>query len=241
MGRTGKSRNSGMDATKTPGGFAVIELFTSEGCSSCPPADELVARILNENADQPIYILAYHVDYWDNLGWKDHFSNTAYSKRQNQYADWLKLQTIYTPQVIVNGRTEFVGSDESKLRGAVKEDLGKSQVARLSLNNIQLNKGKTNFQYQIEKAPENVSLVIAIVQKSAKTRVERGENKGRLLSHVQIVRELQIISVDGKDTGNAQITMPENPEHQEIELIGFLQNEKTGEIIAAARRPLNNT
>jgi hypothetical protein len=85
-------------------GFAVVELFTSEGCSSCPPADDLVAKIQKENNDQPVYILAFHVDYWNNLGWKDSFSSSAFSKRQNQYADWLNLRSVYTPQVIVNGR-----------------------------------------------------------------------------------------------------------------------------------------
>src|ERR1700743_69163 len=89
-------------------GIAVIELFTSEGCSSCPPADELVAKIQKENKDKPVYILAYHVDYWDRLGWKDSFSNADFTKRQNSYAKVLRLQSVYTPQIIVNGKTEFV-------------------------------------------------------------------------------------------------------------------------------------
>src|SRR5580704_5223589 len=78
-------------------GFAVVELFTSEGCSSCPPADELVAKIEKESKDKPVYILAYHVDYWNRLGWKDVFSSAEYSKRQNEYAGYLHLQQIYTP------------------------------------------------------------------------------------------------------------------------------------------------
>src|ERR1700712_5296387 len=89
-------------------GFAVIELFTSEGCSSCPPADAVIAKVEKESADKPIYILAFHVDYWNRLGWKDVFSSAAYSARQNQYAQWLNLSSVYTPQVVVNGRTEFV-------------------------------------------------------------------------------------------------------------------------------------
>src|ERR1700744_6104626 len=96
-------------------GFAVIELFTSEGCSSCPPADALVARVQKESNDKPVYILAFHVDYWNRLGWKDVFSSAEYSERQNQYARWLKLSSVYTPQIVVNGRTEFVGSEEANL------------------------------------------------------------------------------------------------------------------------------
>src|SRR5471032_1935701 len=89
-------------------GFVLIELFTSEGCSSCPPADELVARIQKADKDKAVYILAYHVDYWNLLGWKDQFSNAANSQRQRQYASWLKLSEVYTPQIVVNGKKEFV-------------------------------------------------------------------------------------------------------------------------------------
>src|SRR3954452_5453128 len=92
--------------------FAVIELFTSEGCSSCPPADELVSRLLSENK-QNIYILSFHVDYWNRLGWKDSFSDPAFSARQKQYANYLSLDGVYTPQIVVNGEHQFVGSDES--------------------------------------------------------------------------------------------------------------------------------
>ena len=79
-------------------GFAVVELYTSEGCSSCPPADALVAKVQKESTDKPVYILAFHVDYWNRLGWKDVFSNHDYSSRQYQYSRWLKSE-VYTPQI----------------------------------------------------------------------------------------------------------------------------------------------
>ena len=81
-------------------GFAVVELFTSEGCSSCPPADELLAKLQRESAEKNIYLLAYHVDYWDRLGWKDQFSSNEYTKRQQKYLDWLNLYVMYTPQSV---------------------------------------------------------------------------------------------------------------------------------------------
>src|ERR1700754_3293098 len=110
--------------TKPEGkGFAVVELFTSGACSSCPPADELVARIQKEDKDKQVYILAYHVDYWNRLGWKDVFSSADYSKRQNEYANWLNLQSVYTPQIVVNGKKEFVGSEEGTLRNAITAGL----------------------------------------------------------------------------------------------------------------------
>ncbi len=104
-------------------GFAVLELFTSEGCSSCPPADELLAKIQKESEGKSIYILAYHVDYWDRLGWKDMFSSADYSKRQTQYGQWLHKSSVYTPQLIVNGKAEFVGSSESAIREAIAAQL----------------------------------------------------------------------------------------------------------------------
>ena len=91
-----------MKTSAVPKGFAVVELFTSEGCSSCPPADAAIATLLNKNLDKT-YILSFHVDYWNKLGWKDNFSKQEYSARQQDYARSLSLQGVYTPQVIVNG------------------------------------------------------------------------------------------------------------------------------------------
>src|SRR5580765_4213272 len=95
-------------------GFAVIELFTSEGCSSCPPADEAMIDIENE-FKKNVYVIGYHVDYWNYLGWKDIFSNAGWTDRQKAYAQELKLNNIYTPQVVINGSSEFVGSDVNRL------------------------------------------------------------------------------------------------------------------------------
>jgi len=93
---------------------AVVELFTSEGCSSCPPADRILSRLTAETQrdHRRIYTLSFHVDYWDRLGWRDPYSSSANSDRQRQYAELMKLQSVYTPQMIVNGRIEFVGSDQ---------------------------------------------------------------------------------------------------------------------------------
>src|ERR1700685_382630 len=120
-------------------GFVLIELFTSEGCSSCPPADALVARIQEENNNKPVYILSFHVDYWNHLGWKDPFSSAAFSDRQKNYANRLNLQSVYTPQVVVNGQTEFVGSDEDRMKNAIENSLQKKSAVLLSLQKIQKN------------------------------------------------------------------------------------------------------
>jgi len=215
-------------------GFAVVELFTSEGCSSCPPADELVAKIEKESADKPIYILAFHVDYWNRLGWKDVFSSADYSHRQNQYANWLHLQSVYTPQVVVNGRTEFVGSEEGTLRSTIKTNLEKTPAADLTLSNVKTDGGKVSVQYHTQGNIGNDVLLLAVVEKHAQSNVERGENSGRTLSHVQIVRALTSTPVKAGE-GNASIALPKGFDAKGYELIAFLQNPANGEISGATK------
>jgi hypothetical protein len=220
-------------------GFAVVELFTSEGCSSCPPADALVARIQQETKDESVYILAFHVDYWDRQGWKDGFSDAAYSQRQKQYASWLSLQSIYTPQIVVNGEKEFVGSEEATLRKAINNGLQTTSPARLTLNGIRLGQGKIDWQYQTQDAEgNNLSLVVAVVQRSATTNVKAGENSGRTLAHVQIVRTFTTSGVKGKDKGAGYITLPPGISPHDEEIIAFLQNNDNGRIIAATSSAL---
>ena len=218
----------------TDKGFAVVELFTSEGCSSCSPADAVVAKIEKESTDKPIYILAFHVDYWNRLGWKDVFSSAQYSSRQNQYASWLHLESVYTPQIVVNGTTEFVGSEEGTLRNAIKTGLQKDAAAQIILSNIKLGQNKATLQYQTQGTMANTVLLLAVIQKSAQTRVERGENGGRTLSHVQIVRSLQSFTLKASD-GTAVIALPNGFDAQGSELIAFLQNTSNGAITGATK------
>jgi hypothetical protein len=215
-------------------GFAVIELFTSEGCSSCPPADAVVAKIQNESDGKPIYILAFHVDYWNRLGWKDVFSSADYSRRQSQYASWLKTSEVYTPQIVVNGQKEFVGSEEGTLRNAIKTNLQKDAADQVMLSNIKVDQGKVSLSYQTQGNINHVALLVALVQKSAQTKVERGENAGHTLSHVQIVRALQSLNLkDG--SGSETISLPPNFDPKGSELIAFLQDTSTGAIIGATK------
>ncbi len=226
-----KSKVNKIKATNT--GFAVVELFTSEGCSSCPPADEVVAKIQRESKDVPVYILAYHVDYWNRLGWKDVFSSAEYSKRQNDYANYLNLQSVYTPQIVVNGKTEFVGSQESTLRSAIHNGLLQSRGTAL---NITYSKQNNNGQikYAVSGDYKNTTLLIAFVQKNATTKVERGENSGQTLSHVQIVRKLQKVELE-QAKGQTAVTYPMGYDAATWEIIGILQNKGNGVITGANR------
>jgi len=220
-------------------GFAVVELFTSEGCSSCPPADELVAKIQKESKDKPVYILAFHVDYWNRGGWKDVFSSADYSKRQSDYASYLHLQSVYTPQIVVNGKTEFVGSEEGTLRNAIKTNLQKASPAQLSLTISTVEKGQAGIKYATEGTDKNTVLQIAVLQKNAQTKVERGENAGHTLSHVQIVRKLQRVALN-ENTGSVNVSLPQGFDSQGWEIIGFLQNTTNGAVAAGARAAFSN-
>jgi hypothetical protein len=228
-----KNKDTGKPAAGK--GFAVVELFTSEGCSSCPPADALIAKIQKESADKPVYVLAFHVDYWNHLGWKDPFSSHDYSSRQYRYSKWLESSQVYTPQVIVNGRTEFVGSDEKSLRNAITAGLEKPAKAELSLNNVKVVGDKATVQYNAEGIANNSALLIALVEKNAVSKVKGGENGGRTLAHVQIVTQLKSIALKSNANGTESIALPHGFDPQKFELIAFVQNTSNGEITGATK------
>lgn len=216
-------------------GFAVVELFTSEGCSSCPPADVLLAKIENESKNKPVYLLAYHVDYWDRLGWKDSFSSAKFSARQNQYADWLNLKTVYTPQVVVNGSSEFVGSESATLHSSIATALAKptNNTLEISLNKADQNKLSVN--YKTNQKTDSYAIVLALVDANATSKVLKGENKGRTLSHVQIVDQFESIALKGKMSGQVDIQFEKTSRQTPSELIAFLQDNNSGKITAATR------
>ncbi|MEP6883240.1 MAG: DUF1223 domain-containing protein [Gammaproteobacteria bacterium] len=171
---------------------AVIELFTSEGCSSCPPAE----AYLGELAQRPdVLALAFHVDYWDDLGWRDRFELTEATPRQRLYAKALRLPSIYTPQLMVDGRVDFVGNDRAAISKALAEPRqGVAVVFAVRDGDIQIDVGA-----QDGGRPCDVLLVTYL--RSATSAIGRGENAGRTLTEFNIVRSLQNL---GHWTGQAQ-------------------------------------
>lgn len=230
-----KSANTEVKPLADNKGFAVVELFTSEGCSSCPPADAAIAKIEKESAGKPVYILAYHVDYWNRLGWKDAFSSAEFSHRQSVYAHWLNISQVYTPQAIVNGRKEFVGSEEGTLRQSISTGLATAAKTTLSLGDVKIIDGRATLKYSTEGNGTNTALVLALVEKNATTAVKAGENSGRTLAHVQIVVKLQQIILNGSKSDTTSIELPKNFNAQNFEVIGFVQNTQNGGILAAQR------
>ncbi|TGD56590.1 DUF1223 domain-containing protein [Flavobacterium humi] len=214
-------------------GFALLELFTSEGCSSCPPADALMGKIQKEYKDNTVYVLAYHVDYWDRLGWKDIFSNAAYTKRQYQYSNWLGEEQVYTPQVIVNGKSGHIGSQETIIKNAISAALAKPSVAEVHLDASVANHTLL-VSHWVKGTSKNSRLLLAIVQKSAKSNVKRGENAHRVLSHFQIVHQLHSIA-PGKEKGTTSLSLPKGFNTTDFEVVGFVQDLDNGAILGAAR------
>lgn len=222
------------DSTK---GFAVVELFTSEGCSSCPPADELLARLEKESQGKPLYLLAFHVDYWDHQGWRDSFSQHIFSERQQQYASWLHLPNIYTPQMVINGGSEFVGSDVGGVTQAISKAFTQETPDNFSLQ-TKMAAQQMEVTWQLSSPQKNTRLLLALVQKNGQSNVRAGENAGRKLSHVQIVQSLT--TVDIRKTTTALLPVPADFNTQNWELIGFIQKESNGQIIAATRADLQH-
>jgi hypothetical protein len=225
-------------AQTTKKGFAVLELFTSEGCSSCPSADALMGKIQQEYSEKNVYVLAYHVDYWDSQGWKDIFGNPDYTKRQYQYAQWMGIAPVYTPQVVVNGKSQYIGSQAEVVRPAIKKALSAGASAVVSLNAATTKYGIT-VNFNITGNVKNSQLVLAVVQKSAQSTVKRGENGGRTLSHYQIVRQLHHLNIPQGGKGSIKLQLPDNFDNRNFEVVGFVQEMSNGEIKGAGHTGFN--
>ena len=166
----------------------VVELFTSEGCSSCPPADALLAEL----ARRPdVLALSFHVDYWDRLGWKDPYSSRAATDRQNRYAKLLALPTVYTPQIVVDGKWEAVGSDRADVERAL--DLARRDPPELPVT-LALDHGQAQIKLGPGSAGVAASVLLIGFDRRHVTAVKRGENSGRTLAHVDVVRGLEEIA-----------------------------------------------
>ncbi|WES98739.1 DUF1223 domain-containing protein [Chryseobacterium arthrosphaerae] len=209
--------------------FAVVELFTSEGCWSCPPADGLIAKLEKNNHNKKLFIMAFHVDYWDHQGWKDRFSKSKFTERQKQYAKWMNLSTLYTPQVVINGKTEMVGSETGKVLAGIQSAMLDTHTENLKLK-VEGEKGRNiQVSYTSTSPSKNSDILLALVQKEASSQISAGENAGKALSHVQIVRELQSRSIKAQDSFSFKLPDMKN----QWEIIAFEQDQKSGEIIDA--------
>jgi hypothetical protein len=223
----------------------VVELFTSEGCSSCPPADRLLAELA---ATQPIdgaqiVALGQHVDYWDQLGWKDRFSSPALTNRQQRYAARFNNESVYTPQMVVDGRTEFVGSDAPAARRAIGRALSvRHGVLRLEVTDASPALRVLVTASALPRTSDHADVVVAVTEDHLTSDVRRGENQGRTLTHAAVVREMTTVGEAKDGTFSAETSVAVAPDWQRdrLTVVGFVQARRDRAILASAAVPLRN-
>ena len=211
-------------------GFALIELFTSEGCSSCPAADAILEEVQKKYIDKNVLIAAYHVDYWNKLGWKDIFSDASFTQRQEYYSTIFHLNSIYTPQVVVNGKSEFVGSNKEKLISSIEEQLNEKPAASIKLNVKQNTEAQIDVQYSAEGADaKREQAILVLIQKMSTNEIKKGENKGKTLHHINIVRNIFYLPLKERTTN---FTLPAGFSKEDFFVAGFIQDKRSGKIKA---------
>jgi hypothetical protein len=226
----------------------LVELFTSEGCSSCPPAD----RFLQKLDGQPIegaemIVLSEHVDYWNHIGWKDPYSAGFYSERQSAYAKRFGLDSVYTPQMVVDGTSEFVGSNSGLADKAFRKALG---VAKLPVHLSSISADAPNTLHaHLETGALDASLgspgaevYVVVALNRAESQVSAGENSGQRLAHVSVVKSLTKIGALKPGQGLAQdvqLKLEPGSDSRSLRLIAFVQEPRQGRILGAASMLVN--
>jgi hypothetical protein len=209
----------------------VAELFTSQGCSSCPAADQLLEAISAEHT----LVLSFHVDYWNQLGWTDPFSSEQSTDRQRQYASLFGLDHVYTPQMVIGGVTELIGSDRKAVFAALTNARKQRPAHQLFMKAHVDSSPAVRAEFEVTGNANGMLLNIALVQKSAESRVTSGENSQRELSHANVVRHFQVVPLPADRHGAVDLQRPLDVPTDGIEIIGYLQEPATGRIDAAAR------
>ena len=210
----------------------LVELFTSEGCSSCPPADAVLARLVREQPvrDVEIVALSEHVDYWDSLGWRDPYSSPVFTDRQEAYASRVGGGRIYTPQLVVDGRSDVIGSDERAARSAA------AAAAAAPHGTISARRqGKTLHLEAALPAHSGADVLVAAVDDPPAARVARGENAGRTLSHVRVVRQLLRVGRTEGSAWSADVEL--DARASGLRLVAFVQERASGRVLASGSSP----
>lgn len=223
----------------------LVELFTSEGCSSCPPADELLSRL---EKTQPVegaevIALAQHVDYWNYLGWRDPFSNAEAGARQNEYAKAFDKDGVYTPQMVIDGRTEFPGGNKAlafeTIARAARTPKAEVVVARLPGGENEAQ--GVRLSVRVGKLPpvtagDTADVLLAITESDLSTSVARGENAGRRLGHVGVARTLSVIGAAAGETFKAEpsVSIDGGWRREKLRAVVFVQERASKRVLGAA-------
>jgi hypothetical protein len=231
---TAGSRRAGATAGRVP---ILVELFTSEGCSSCPPADAFLQKLDQQplpGAD--MIVLSEHVDYWNHIGWKDPYSARFYSDRQTIYAKRFDLDSPYTPQMVVDGTSEFVGSDPELARKAFDRALAAQKLA-VRLSSISFDSANTlHAHVETGAVPSDSEIVVAVALDHAQSQVLHGENGGRTLTHTSVVRTMLKIGSAARGQAFAQdarVRLEPGLSRDNLRLIAFVQEVHQGKVVGA--------
>jgi len=219
----------------------VVELFTSEGCSSCPPADELLTRISTQELNGAVIVpLGFHVDYWNSLGWQDRFSSPGYTDRQQQYAHKFRLEGPYTPQMVVDGAHEFVGNSSSQAQATIAEAATRPQQADVQISAKESDKLQVQARQSGNAASADVML--AITEDKLSSKVGAGENDGRVLRHSAVVRDFRRIGRLEKGSFDQVIPLHVEKEWNpaNLHVVVFVQAADRGPIEGAVSMPWNS-
>ncbi|SRR5258708_6525456 len=214
----------------------VVELFTSEGCSSCPPADELLSRLRQEHSAEGVEIipLGFHVDYWNSLGWQDRFSSADYSKRQEQYAHKLRLEGPYTPQMVVDGAVEFVGNNAGRAHQVIAQAALQPQPAQVEI--LFAAQEKILVHVKAPGMAPGHDVMLAITEDNLANKVSAGENDGRVLHHSAVVREFRLLGQihDGGFDATVPLKLGKDWKLQDLRVVVFVQEAASGKIQGAS-------
>ena len=222
----------------------VVELFTSEGCSSCPPADALLARLDDQQklGNAEIVALEEHVDYWDQLGWRDPFSGAQWTARQQEYANSFGNEGVYTPQMVVDGRAEFVGSSQGKAKSAIVE-AAQQPKAEVVLTGLDASAEKSHVRIAITKLPDtavrDAQVWLAVTETGLHSNVKAGENSGEDLHHAAVVRSLRKIGEakarkDVAYSAEQEVRLDSIWKRENLRVVVFVQDPKSRHILGAA-------
>jgi len=217
----------------------VVELFTSEGCSSCPPADALLGRLREVKLADGVEVvpLGLHVDYWNQQGWIDRFSSDAYTRRQQKYAERFRIEGPYTPQMVVDGQLQFTGNDANRLQQAILQEAQRPQPAQ-----IQISPGEPDsVQIQVKTDPPAAGeVLLAVTEDKLATKVGAGENGGRELHHWAVVRELRSLGRvrDGNFAAAVPLKLKKDWKREDLRVVVFVQDPASGRIDGAATMPV---
>ncbi|QWX84773.1 DUF1223 domain-containing protein [Cellulophaga sp. HaHaR_3_176] len=204
-------------------GVVVLELYTSQGCSSCPSADALLEKVKKQYSKEVIP-LSYHVDYWNYIGWKDPFSKAVYTEKQTAYNYKFKNRSNYTPQVVVNGATHFVGSNSSEMYSNINTFKSKKIDNDVTFSNVKVSSGFVKFNYEIKGDLSLKKMRVVLVLDKRSTEVKRGENRNRTLINSNIVVAEKYIKPNAKGGETIQIPSIVNA-NEKISILLIVEND----------------